>query len=269
MLSSTSWFPELLKKNSIFGCLKRPLSCSTNLSTYTASLDDITEVGLPGEMFEVFDQHGVAIALSSNLRGRPLGVGLEHGSNPPLTPITFDLLKEGRVRAASVPVRSIPVTSLDTWGIVSDSDSPGGVLTACNLDVVNVSSAAVRSIKSVGIVDRGTNSRSTRARISASGAPCLTAPGDGSWHYAVVPPTEGVSIANFDATPSLLMDATISLSNSARIRPEACPVTVAFLDWGVIQASDGESVKAVVMRPIEPGLGRVPTSSRFRDKGHS
>ncbi len=24
-----------------------------------------------------------------------------------------------------------------------------------------------------------------------------------------------------------------------------------------------------VMRPIEPGLGRVPTSSRFRDKGHS
>ncbi len=27
--------------------------------------------------------------------------------------------------------------------------------------------------------------------------------------------------------------------------------------------------EAPVMRPIEPGLGRVPTSSRFRDKGHS
>jgi len=30
-----------------------------------------------------------------------------------------------------------------------------------------------------------------------------------------------------------------------------------------------EQIVTVVMPPIEPGLTRVPASSRFRDKGHS
>jgi len=220
---------------------------SKDLATYTASPNDITEVGLPGEIFEIFDEHGETIALSPSLRGRSLGLWLEHASDLPTTPVTFDLPEQGKVRALSVPVRAAPITTLDTLGIMSETDPSGGTLTVCNLNIVRTSTAATSSTGRGGMPDLESTPPSAGPKLGNRGSTCLTIPADDSWRYAALPmPETGAWIASFDATPSLPMNASIGLSDGQQTRFPAYPLIVKLFASGLIQARNDKSDQGAV-----------------------
>ncbi len=203
--------------------LEAASALSEDLADFVAAPSDITEVGLPGQIFEVFDDHEKPVALSRSLHGQPLQLALGQRTEGPSRLQTINVPEQGKLRVVQVPVRTAPVALLDTWGVRVEPSSSGGTLTICNFSTGDVLASAKLPAVS------GSNS-------------CRTFPPKASWENTAMPAKEtGTFTATFDATPSRAMEARVGISQGTQTNRLAYPIMVRFTTSGLIQAHNGGS----------------------------
>jgi signal transduction histidine kinase len=201
--------------------LQTAFTLSDDLARYAASPNDIAEVGIPGEIFEVFDEQGKTIALSESLHERPLQIQLKSRDDLP-QPLTLSLPEQGKMRVVSVPVRSATVTRLDHWGVLVNSS--GATLTVCAFRVETIS-------------DSPSPPKRAQPRPLTD---CVSTTGDSGWRNIVMPVSgSGTFTASFDAKPSMAMDASMGFSQGEPVHSAGFPAMVVFRSSGVIRSRNG------------------------------
>jgi signal transduction histidine kinase len=211
--------------------LETATTLSDDLAKYIASPGDITEVDTPGQIFEIFDERGRPVALSRGRYGHLLGIDIEKRSSQFFKTETFDLPEHGKFRAVSVPVRSVPVTALDSWGLAVYS-SRGGTLEVCGFQIG---------------ADANLSSHAAPVPATKDPSRCVTAPADYSWHDTAMPARgTGKFTVSFEATPSLITETRVGLSQGEQTESAAFPISVFFNSSGLIQARNGESKQGAI-----------------------
>ncbi len=201
--------------------LETASTLSDDLAKYKASADDLAEVGIPGEIFELFDDQGKPVSLSASLHNRPLQIQLQGGDGMS-QPMTVTVPEQGKTRVVSVPVRSAKLTHLDHWGALVTTSS--GTLTLCHFQV-----------------EPGTAAASSTSPVQDRPLPDCTNVADGGWLNMAMPVSRaGAFSVTFDATPSLLLDGQVGFSQGESTHSAGFPAVVRITAEGLIQGrNDG------------------------------